>query len=101
MQLASQYSERWLVQIPITADIVIWAGRDDNLKRVLPAFLNLEDTGLTHLEPEIRVSRKSNFSLELKLPAKVYVLLETLNYTFTAGNIFKHRALTANDTFED
>ena len=58
MQLASQYSERWLVQITITADIVIWAGRDDNLKRVLPAFLNLEDTGLTHLEPEIRVHRQ-------------------------------------------
>ena len=31
------------------------AGTDDHLTRLTPVILNLESTGLTHLESEIRV----------------------------------------------
>ena len=31
------------------------AGTDDHLTRLIPVILNLESTGLTHLESEIRV----------------------------------------------
>ena len=34
------------------------AGTDDHLTRLSPVILNLENTGLTHLEPEIRVDKE-------------------------------------------
>ena len=38
------------------AAIVVEAGTNDHLVRAVPVVLNLEDLGLTHLEPEIRVT---------------------------------------------
>ena len=56
------------------------AGTDDHLKRLSPVILNLESTGLTHLESEIRVTRTSfqNRNIRNQLPIITTLLIREM-----------------------
>ena len=51
------------------------AGTDDHLTRLSPVILNLESTGLTHLESEIRVKKSSSRNFLLIQKRKGLTLL--------------------------
>ena len=53
---AQRYTLLTDVQRNIFKRYVMFAGTDDHLTRLSPVILNLESTGLTHLESEIRVT---------------------------------------------